>query len=112
MTYEDYRRKKKYYYDKFQLVLEPEDFFCQHNHLESNEHKDMKNCARILLEHFGFHVELEYPFGDYRLDVYATRGKDVIVVECGWCTQEKIDELRKHFKKVIHVPYVDCGQPM
>jgi len=105
MTYEDYRRKKEHYWKKYHLVLEPEDFFCQHKPLESNEHKDMTNCAKILLEQLGFHVELEYPVNNYRLDVYATKGSDVIVVECGYCSTEKLNELRKQFKKVIHIPY-------
>ena len=105
MTYEEYRRKKEYYWKKYHIVLEPEEFFGYHKPLESNDHKIIKNCAKILLEQLGFHVELECNVNNYRLDVYANRGSDVIVVECGYCAIEKLNELRKQFKKVIHIPY-------
>lgn len=46
----------------------------------------------------------------YMVDVYAQKDDEVVVVECGWCPQDKLKELNTEFK-TIHVPYLRCWLP-
>jgi len=109
-------RKKVYYLSEFQTLehcwkrldrLTPIDTLRKDNNAygESIEHVTLKNQVKRELERLGFYVQTEYVFENYRLDVYATKGSEIVIVECGNCAEEKLADLRRRFKNVIHIPF-------
>ena len=48
----------------------------------------------------------------FRIDVYGERGDgEVLMYEVGYCKQYKLNWLRKHVGKVIHVPFLTQWTP-
>ena len=45
------------------------------------------------------------PQPHFIIDLYAERGDQIVLIECGDCKQNKLDCLRRHFK-VIHYPFI------
>lgn len=82
------------------------------NIVDDRAHDRLCELAKSQLEGRQFIVELEKRFfgGKYIVDVYGERGGEVIMYECGGLYggyKSKIDWLRKHVGKVIHMPYLD-----
>ena len=99
----------------------------------SRAHEILKITAKKILEDMGFIVKLEkliecpsdigpsdHPDRDrvheyisagkksaYGIDVYGERDGEIIMYEVGYCHKIKLNWLRKHIGKTIHMPYLD-----
>lgn len=76
--------------------------------IETQNHIDLKNKCGGFLEELGYDVIQEkwvtIDGSHYKIDVYATKGEQKMLVECGYCTKKKKEALTR-FYDVIHVPY-------
>ena len=58
------------------------------------------------LQRRGFTIEFEKKVMPHCVvDVYAKRGNEVVIVECGYCIQS-LEELKKVATKIVHAPYL------
>ena len=80
-------------------------------------HGILKNVIASTLMNRGYTVEIEKriytpediaPCGCcwFSVDVYGERNGEVLMYEVGHCEQYKLDWLRKHIGKTIHVPFL------
>ena len=74
---------------------------------QDEAHDKLKLFYEKLFIKLGYKVELEKPINKYRVDVYAKRDEEVIIIECGYCDGNKLKDLRRDYEKVIHIPYLD-----
>lgn len=96
------------------------------NSRRRNAHFILTDLAASILANKGFSVEIEKyikcpediaPLGNvsnhshFFVDVYGERDGEIIIYECGGCKQLKLDWLRKHIGKTVHMPYIDQWCP-
>jgi len=81
------------------------------NNLPSNEsqkHINLKETCSTILKKLGWRVEIEkwvtVNGNHYKIDVYAEMGGQKLLVECGYCPKEKLEDLRQHYD-VFHFSY-------
>lgn len=81
---------------------------------KGNAHRILCFRTREMLEKKGFIVEVEKnirivngPQKRYKVDIYAERGGEILMFECGDCKQEKLEWLRENIGPIIHIPYLD-----
>lgn len=81
---------------------------------ESKAHKLLKKKGRKILKKMGFEeseIKEEYSIATgkrtwLRPDVVGISKEKRIAIECGELQKRRMDELSKHFDKVIHLPYI------
>lgn len=78
--------------------------------LESQQHVDLKVGVKKFLEELGYNVIFEYVVKLkqkwYIVDVAAFRSTEpkIVMVECGGCSDKKLDDLKMEFDKVFNIP--------
>jgi len=76
---------------------------------ETKEHRELKTEVSEFLRTLWYSIRIEkivkIKNKYYFIDVFGYKLNDYVVVECGGCSKNKILELKKRFKIVIHIPY-------
>ena len=77
---------------------------------ETNKHIILKNQEAQRLESIGYSIKKESWITvngkHYKVDIVGRKNDRNIAVEVGLCKEEKLDNLRKAFDEVVHVPYL------
>ncbi len=76
---------------------------------ESPAHKNLKQISALVLNKQGYETYFETLIwvGNYFrvVDVFGIKKDEKVAVECGGVSQRKINEYKKIFQWIIHIPY-------
>lgn len=77
---------------------------------ESKAHLDLKEKAKRILKAEGFtndEIIEEYTDAGVRVDCVGLKENFSIAIECGDVGENRLNFLKEHFDKVIHLPYLN-----